>query len=403
MRIKQLKNLFIMRDSYHPFRTRLFRQYRSTAISVIMNGIVGCSCFILLAVVFLGLSFFYSSIGANQVLYVVCGLIFLYSFLITIKTAYAFMYSRNDINLLKSLPVTHSEIFVCDFFYFYKNQILFSLYITASGIYALIKNNFSLKLLLEGLFLALLMPAATISFVIILSAIIHFFSQNFSISSRNKKIEFRKTESFSSLIKFEKYNLSSFSSLKVEILMQWGMSLVFTVIALKTNFKYLSFISLYPAISMVNNSSFSREGKFHNILQTLPIDYKKRIISKICFYMLLVFPIFLVSYGIIFIMSREIIILLILCPNLLFIINTSLIGLKSDMKNPKTHWTNHQEAFRMNYPIIFINILLLSITELFSFYPELICIKNPYFGIFVATIFNISLFLIIRLKFLLVK
>lgn len=398
MRIKQVKNLLAMRDSYHPILSRLFRKYRSVAVSIIINGIVGCSCFILLSTVFLGLSFYYTSIESNQVLYIASGLIFVYSFLITIKTAYAFMYSGKDINLLKTLPITQSEVFACNFVYFYKNQIPFSLYIIASAIYALIKNNFSPKILLEGFFLAFIVPAATILFVMVISTIIHFLSHFFVILSKNKKIKFKKMSSFLSLVKYERKNFSLFSSLKTEILMQWVMSLSFTVIVLKTNLTYLSFISLYPAISMINNSSFSREGEFHNILQTLPIDSKKRIMAKVFFYLLLEIPIFVVCYGIIFAKTKEIIILFLLIPNLLFILNTSLIGLKSNMKNPKTHWTNPQEAFRMNYPVFFGCILLGIITELLAFFPEFILIKNQFIGIVVSILLNFLFFLCLQIK-----
>lgn len=395
MRIKQVKNLLAMRDSYHPILSRLFRKYRSFAVSFIINGIVGCSCFILLTVAFLGLSFFYSTCASCQVLYIASALIFVYSFLVTIKIAYALMYSGKDIYLLKTLPVTQSEIFTCHFVYFYKNQILFSLYIIASAIYALIKKDISLTILLEGLFLAFVVPAITILFVMIISTIIYFFSHFFIISNRNKKLKFKQTSSFFSLVKYEKRNFLLFSSLKTEIVVQWIMSLAFTVIAFKTNYRYMSFIALYPAISMINISSFSREGEFYKILQTLPINNKKRIMVKVCFYMLLTFPVFIVCYGAIFAMTRKLILLLLLIPNLLFILNTSLIGVKADFKNPKIHWTNPQEAFRMNYLVFFGCILLGIITELMIFYSNLIFIKNRYIGIVGVILLNFLLFLIL--------
>ncbi|WP_170861501.1 hypothetical protein [Fibrobacter sp. UWB7] len=393
--MRQVINLLAMRDSYHPILSRLFKKYRYPVISIIMNGIVGCSCFILLAVAFLGLSFFYTTVDQDKIIYIACGLIIVYSFLVTVKTAYAFFFSGKDIDLLKTLPITKTEIFASNFVFFYKNQILFSLYIISSAVYSLLRDAFSLEVLLEGLVLAFLIPAITILFVFFLSLIIHFFSQFFTDSRINEKLKFKKRSSFFSLVIYEKKNLLLFASLKTEILLQWVMSIVFTAIAFKVNYKYISFISLYPAISMINVSSFSREGKFHNILQTLPIDNRKRIMAKVTFYMLLVFPVFILCYGTLFAMTRKILILLLLIPNLLFVLNTSLMGVKTDMKNPRIYWTNPQESFRMNFLVFFSCIFLGVVTELLTFYPDLFFIKNQYFAILGGILLNLLVFMIL--------
>ena len=395
MRVRQVINLLAMRDGYHPILSRLFKKYRFPVVSIIMNGIVGCSCFILLAVAFLGLSFFYTTVDQYKIIYIASGLIIVYSFLITIKTAYAFLFSGKDMDLLKTLPITKAEIIASHFVYFYKNQIWFSLYIIASAVYTLLRGVFSLGMLFEGLALAFLIPAITILFVFFLSLIIHFFSQFFTISRINKQLKFKKLSSFSSLVIYEKKNLLLFASLKMEILLQWVMSLVFTVAAFKANYKYISFISLYSAISMINVSSFSREGKFYNILQTLPIDDRKRIMAKVVCYMLFAFPIFIVCYVTLFAMTRKILILFLLIPNLLFVLNASLMGVKADMKNPKIYWTNPQDSFKINFLVFFGCIFLGVVTELITFYPDLLFVKNQYFAILGGILLNLLVFMIL--------
>lgn len=395
MRFNQVNNLFAMRDNYHPILSRLFRKYSSPVVSLVMNSIVGCSCFILLSVAFLGLFYFYSTLEKEQIFCIAVSLIIVYSFLSTIKSAYAFMYSGQDVNLLKTLPITKSETLISIFTYFYKNQILFSIYIISSAIYSIIKNDFSLQILLEGILLALIVPAGTIFFVMVLSSFIHSISCLVSISKRNKKLKFQKNTVLSSLIKFEWDNIKLFSSLKTEIIIELVMSAVFTSLAIKTNLKYLALLALYPAISMINVSSFSREGKFHNILQTMPIANRKRIIAKVFFYLTMISPIFVFFYTISYFKIRCLIIPLGLFPNLLFLLNIAMIGVKTDKRNPKTKWTNPQEAFRMNFLVFFGSILIGTITEALIFCPEWLMITNQYLGILGATTFNLIFCLLI--------
>lgn len=389
MRYKHIINLLSMRDKYHPLRDRLFRKYRFPAITMLMNFIVGGSCFLLLMVAFYGLFSFFYTLDDNTILRISGSMVFIFSFVATIKSIYDFMYSGKDISLLKVLPITKSEILASDFIFFYKKQFLISLYLMSTAMLAILKKNFKINFLIIGILIVIIIPFLAIVFSMILSAIVHIIASKMELKKRHKKLIFKKTDVLSALIIYEIKNLRNFSSLKVEILMQFFFSLALASSSAIMNYKLVSLVIIYPVLSMINISSFSREGQFHIILQALPINVTNRIFAKVIFYLLICISIVIGSFCYTYIRTKELVILLSLIPNIIFIVGLSILCVKAGRNSLNIYWINPQDAFRMNYPILFLGFVIAFFTEVFIFFPDLLFISNSYFGLLLAILLNV--------------
>ena len=368
MNFCRIKKLTAIRDNYHPLINKLFRRYPSKIISVIMNLIVGLCCFVLLAAAFLSLAYFFSGYGnVNKILSVSDGMIFIFCFLTTIKSVYAFLFSGKDLNLLRSLPVTRFEIVASNGIYFYKKQILVSLYLISAALYGLMKFEPNWLQIAGAILSGLFIPLASISLSFFLAFLIHQSVKRIEILKIHSCLTFSKKPPLLSLLKFEIKNFRRFASLKMEIVMQIVFSVALTICAINFDIRYLAAIAVYPALSMINVSSFSREGEFHNMLETFPIDKVKRFMAKTLFYLLIELPILLICFMMAALKKDDMSILLLLIPSIFFLVSITMVGIKVDCKNPKIHWTNPQEAFQMNFVFLFASLFLGLLTEFATF------------------------------------
>ena len=364
MNFLRIKKLMKIRNNYHPLISILFRRYPSKVVSIMVNSVVGICCLILLAFAFLGLDDFLSGYGNIEKIVSISGrIIFVFCFLATIRSAYSFLYSGSDIDFLKTLPTTQSEIITSNFIYFLKRQLPVSLFFILATLSALEKYEPSFFLILGIILLGFLIPLIAISLSFILCFIIHLIAQKTAHTNINQPLSFSKSSTLFSLVKFEIRNFKRFPSLKTEIIMQWFVSAVFTFSAINSDVRWLAAVAIYPALSMVNISSFSREGSFHDMLETLPIKTSDRFLAKTVFYFLIVLTILLVCFAITALKNENLEILLSLIPSICFLTNITIIGIKIDSRMPKIHWTNPQDAFRMNLPFLFGSILLGVLTE----------------------------------------
>ncbi|MBO4437124.1 MAG: hypothetical protein J5791_09615 [Fibrobacter sp.] len=62
-----------------------------------------------------------------------------------------------------------------------------------------------------------------------------------------------------------------------------------------------------------------------------------------------------------------------------------MVGIKVDCKNPKIHWTNPQEAFRMNFAFLCGSLFLGVLTEFATF-------ALGIWGMFAAIVINVFIF-----------
>lgn len=399
MRIKQIKNLLAMRNQYHPILSRLFRKYNHFVISIFMNTIVGASCLLLLAVAFFGLQTFFATIKNTKKILLMCSALSLsVSFIFTIRTVYSFLYSGKDTNLLRTLPVTRSEVVCSNILYFYKNHIVVSIYLFAAAVAATLRATSDFFTILVSFVSALFVPLVAIFLALFVAFVSNKLSKIVESKKRLKKLYFKKHESLNSLVRYEFRNLSQFSSLKIEIIMLIFSFAAFTFVSVVSNPRFLAVLVVYPALGMINVSSFSREGDFHNILETLPISEKKRFLSKIIFYSIIILPLFFASFLFASYKTNDFSIILKILPVILFVVNISFLGLKADRKNPKIHWTNPQEAFRMNFPVFFAGIFVGAVTAASLFFPEFVFLKNGTIGFLFSIVFNLCFFTMTLLR-----
>ena len=211
-----------------------------------------------------------------------------------------------------------------------------------------------------------------------------------------KGLFYNKQSTFISLMHFERICIFQFSSLLIEYISFIFLYICVLFLSINRNYQLLGIILLFPATSVLNISSFSREGSYHNILETFPIPDKVRILSKALFFYLIHLPLLLISFFFVFFVTHNVIILLALIPTSTLFINTALLGIGFDKKIPNTDWTNPHEAIRINIPILLLSFLLDAITAIFIFLPNLVFI-SPSGGLIIATLFSIFL-LIIQLK-----
>ena len=399
MRVKQIKNLLAMRNQYHPILSRLFRKYNYFVISLFMNAIVGASCCLLLAVAFFGLQSFFSTLeNANKILLMCSVLSLSFSFIFTIRTVYSFLYSGKDTNLLRTLPVTRSEVVFSNILYFYKKHIIVSIYLFAAAVVAILKTTSDFSVFFVSIVSAVFVPLVAIFLAVFFAFVSNILSRSIESKKRLRKLYFKKHEALNSLVRYEFRNLSQFSSLKVEIIMQIFSFVAFTFVSAVSSPRFLAALVVYPALGMINVSSFSREGDFHNILETLPISDKKRFLSKIIFYSIIILPLFFAIFLFASYKTKDFSIILKILPVILFVVNISFLGLKADRKNPKTHWTNPQEAFRMNFPVFFASIFIGVVTAASLFFPEFVFLKNEAIGFLFSVVFNLFFFAITFLR-----
>lgn len=379
----------VIRDNYHPFINKLFRKYSSKIISLIMNLIVGMCCFILLAFAFLGLAYFLSGYGnVNKILSISGWMIFIFCFLTTIKTAYSFLYCGKDLNFLRTLPVTRLEIIASNVIYFYRKQVLVSLFFTSAALYGLMKFEPSCFQVVNGVLLGLIIPLIAIFLSILLAFLVHLLEKRKKVIKNRSGLVFLRNSVLVSLLKFEIENFRRFASLKMEIVLQLFCSAAFTLSAIKNNTIYLAFVVLYPALSMVNVSSFSREGELHNMLETLPIEKKNRIMAKVVFYLLIELPILLICFLLVSLKKNDMSILLQLIPGIFFLVNITMVGIKVGSENPKIHWTNPQDAFQMNFVLLLGSLLFGLLIESMTFLLD-------FWGVFVALVINVFVLLLV--------
>ena len=390
MRFRQIKNLLSIRNSYHPILSKLFRKYGRPVQNVVINVFVGVCCIFLLFVAFLGLQYFFSTISGVGKMLLVCSLFsFSFSLFITIRSVYSFLYSGKDSDLLKTLPVTRGEIVLANVLYFYKKQIFVSFYLFASAMLPMLKETKFFSICVACVIAAIVFPLMAILVSVIFSFIAKNIEMKFDAAKRWGKLYFQKDTCLHSLVKYEFRNLLSFSSLKFELLSQLFCFVCFVFISINRDIRFLGLLLIFPAISMINISSFSREGDFHSVLESLPISGKKRILAKVIFYCVITLPLFAASFIFIAYTKNEYSLLLKLLPITLFVINTSLLGVTKGKQNLNVRWTNPQEAFRLDLFVIVINLLLGFVTSFTIFF-----IKDESIGIICATVLNISFFVL---------
>lgn len=394
MRIRQIRNLLSIRNNYHPFLNTIFRNYGNSIVNLFVYLIAIISGLVVLAGFFFLLLFFFNQSGIN-IFYTSSKLVFMYSLLFTLRAAYSYLYSGADQNILKALPIKRNEIIVANIIYFYRNQLFISFFVFTTAFVAHSKLNVPLMVL--GLLLFLIVPLSGILLSLFLSSI--FFSIRCSIKKDNlgKKLIYNKQSVLISLIRFERICLFQFSSLLIEYISFIFLYICIIFAAINRNYKLLGIILLFPAMSVMNISSFSREGTYHNNFETFPISDRVRVFSKALFFYSIHSPFLLICFFLLFFVIHNVFVILALIPSSILFINIALSGICYDKKTPMIDWTNPQEAIRLNIPLLLFSLLLGAITALFIFLPDLVFISSST-GLIIATLFNILFFIALLRK-----
>lgn len=390
MRIHQIKNLLAIRNNYHPLLSSIFRNNENKFFILFTLIITILSFLIVICALFFILLLFFQQKDIN-ILLSSSELVFLSSFLLTLKSAYNYLYSGADQNLLKVLPVQRNEIVLANIIHFYLNQLLISLFIFSAAFFANKSSN--ITFIAIGVFLLVIIPFIAILFSIFLSSFIYYIKTSIKRKSQVKCLSFHKKSTIFSLTIVEYKCLFQFSSLILEIISFVFLYTCIFFLAINRNYKFIGIMLLFPSISMINISSFSREGAYHNNLESFPISDTIRIFSKILFFFVLYFPLHSFYYLLAFFNLHNIIILLALIPSSILFINTALINLAYDRKTIKIGWTNPQEAIQLNIPILLNGLFLGTITAIFLFSPDLFFI-TPSVGLIFSILLNLSFFFI---------
>ena len=395
IRLNQIKNLVDIKKNYHPILSVLFKRYKHPILGVLCNIFVGLCCGILLISVAYGFFVLFMSYATEYTLAVRCSaFVFFLALIFTLRSLYSSMYGKQEQNILKSLPIKRSEILTAIFINYFKEILLISsLFYLVAVVVSLYKYS-SLKYCFVYLVLSFLVPSIAIIFSMLLCALKRrFFSKK---KLRVKKANWtKKNEStLKSLVRFEKKNIYSFPTLKMELISQFVFLVVTTLLSIYVNQIFIISYVLYPAFTAVNFSSYSREGKFHFLLETLPVVSPKRFCSKIIAYVSLVVPQILLCMFFIAIMLKSWMVVLYCIPFILCILNMTVIGLFNSKKNAKFDWTSQREAVRVDLSAILKSFAMALLTSGVVFVPETLLTIKVIVALLVS-IFNIVFFIVV--------
>ncbi|MBO7431188.1 MAG: hypothetical protein J6U56_09315 [Spirochaetia bacterium] len=369
---------------------KLFKTYKSKTITLIINSLMGLNYIFLLSALSIGLYFFFSIKEGTEILLSSSKLVLLSSIIFTTRSAYNILYSGSDQALLKALPVHRNEIIIANTIYYYSSQIIISLYIFTVAFLA--NGSFNLQFTIIFILFIIIVPLIGIILSFFLSCVIHLIISHIKKNEQKKNLFYIKKSLLFSLILYERNNFFLFSLLITEFVSFIFLYIYILFISLRTNITIIETLLIFPAITMINISSFSREGSYHNTLESFPIPKKTRILSKALFFYILHLPLLFICFFVTSLKSNNNLFLLTLIPTSILFINTALFGLAHDKKAPKIDWTNPKEVFQINLPHLFLNIFLGICTALPIFHSDLLNI-SPITGLLTAIIFNLVIFI----------
>ena len=377
-------------DLHYP----LFKKYKHPILGILCNILVGlCCCILLLSVVY---GFFILFMSYESVFFLTtCCSIYVFGtvLIFTIRSLYSSMYDEQEQNLLKSLPIRQSEILTAGYLNYLKESLFISSFFYVVAIVVALYKYSSLKYCFVYLFLSFLVPSLAIFFSMLLCTLKRSFSLKKELESENDKLYLKNESTLKSLVCFEKKNIFCFPTLKVELISQFILFFIVTLLSIYVNQIFIILFVLHPAFTAVNFSSFSREGKYHFLLETLPVNFQKRILSKIIAYVGLVVPVILLCMFFIAVMLKSWIVIFYSVPFILCIVNMTIIGLCCSKKRAIFNWINQREAIRLNFNAILKCFAIALLTSFVVFIPESLMTINVIV-ILSITVFNIVFFIV---------
>lgn len=172
---------------------------------------------------------------------------------------------------------------------------------------------------------------------------------------------------------------------------------------------YICFSAMCLGLSSPTSVSISIEGNKFFILRSLPLSSRKIIFSKILFNIILFLP-FIFIGDIIFLTiipsSIDLIIITLFVP-IVSMITFSGIGMLCNLKWPKLHWTNENQAIKQGLSLFMTRIIAMALTlipfliyMLLSTQINAIFSLSQYFAIYLLfiTLIGITIYLILYFK-----
>ena len=391
IRLNQIKNLIDIDKGYHPILNVLFQKCKHPVLSVVRNFFVGICCCILLLSVAYGFFELFKSYANATALCVHCSMYVFFSvFILTIKRLYSSLHGEREQCLLKALPVKNSEILIAIFIKNLKRNLYISSFFYCIACFAFLYKYSSLNICFVCFVLAFVVPSLAILFSMFLCFLRNKFFKERRKEDGNGILNYNSKTVLNSLITFERKNIYHFSTLKMELITQ---NILFILVSLLSVYVHRFFIVAYvlhPALSAVNYSSFSREGKFHFILKSLPLNDNDRFYAKIIAYVRQVLPVILLC---LFFVALKLESWDIICfiPSFVFcIVNMAIVGVLCSKRNSNFCWVEQREATRVNVGVILKCFTIAFLTCSMVFIPESLFVIKIV-AILIVTVFNVVL------------
>ena len=381
-KVKSIQAIF---DKRHPLLSRLFRRYsNSSAVNFMFNFIVGISVVFLLSLALYGtVAYFIALADSFSILkqcsvFLVTGTLF-----VTVRQQCDFLDEKSkDNEVLQVLPIKKSEIILALQCHLYKNTLPLILFFLLAFIISTVSVRTALCSVLLGTILCFLAPILGLLGSFAIGVFISKSMRNLQDKHLVHPVIFKEKNLIWTLVSFEFRNLLKFPSLITELIMQVVFCVSILYCSVMINPKLIVCVILFNALSMINVSSFSREGKFHDMLDTIPIKASVRVSSKSLFYFLLSLPCLLISFIIVFVIypNSEIFFLIPCCLNIWAV---SECGLFHSRKNETVNWSTIQEVFKIDYQCLFVSIGLSLVTVYF------LIANNNLIGMLSSIIINV--------------